>query len=174
MRQSALIVSAELYLREEKHFRELQRAVPLLVTGPPDSAAPALAMGCADYLREPWGSDEFLARLARRAARMGFLCGGRELFLAGSRLEAEGAQITLEPGEARMLRALLLAAGSPVDRTFLALLTGSSPGQEKGSRAVDLRVSRLRRKLKSFLPNTLEGARLIRSRYGQGYYLDCG
>lgn len=167
-------MSSELYFREEQRFRELQRAIPLLVTGPPDSVAPALAMGCADYLREPWGAEELLARFSRRAERLRFLCGGRELLLSGERLEAHGAGITLEPGEARMLRALALAAGSPVEREFLALLAGASPRCRDGSRAVDVRVSRLRRRIKSLLPNSLQRSAMIRSRYGKGYYLDCG
>lgn len=174
MEFEALLLGAEFYLREEERFRELQRGVPLFVTGPPESVAPALAMGCADYLREPWEQEELLARLSRRARRIRFGCGERELLLVGERLEAGGRAITLEPGEARMLRALALAEGSPVERAFLALLAGSSAETEEGSRAVDVRISRLRGKVRSFLPKGLAGGRLIRSSYGHGYYLDCG
>lgn len=170
----ALLLGAELYFREEERFRELQRGVPLFVAGPAEFLAPALAAGCADYLREPWEQEELLARLSRRMGRERFVCGGRELLLLGERLEAEGRGITLEPGEARMLRALLRAGGAPVERAFLAILAGSTAGGSGGSRAVDARVSRLRKKLRSFLSNGLAREGIIRSEYGKGYYVDCG
>lgn len=171
---TAMLLGAELYLRRFEVLRDLQQALPLLVLGQPEYLSEALALGCSDYLRDPWSPDELLARLGRRAQRMECALYGERIALRGDRLEARDREVTLEPGEVRMLRALMLAAGSAVDRGFLALLAGLPPGGEGGSRALDARISRLRRKVKLLLSNALQGRAIIRAVYGIGYRLECG
>ncbi len=170
----ALLLGAQQYLLRADEFRELQRAIPVLVLGPPEQLSQALALGCSDYLRDPWSPDELFARFRRRAQRIDCTISGELLTLTGDRLEGEAGEVTLEPGEARVLRALMLASGDAVDRGFLALLLGLSPTVTQGSRALDARVSRLRRKAKPLLSKTLRERAIIRAVYGGGYRLECG
>lgn len=140
----------------------------------------ALLLGCSDYLREPWESGELAARLSRAANSLSFSVGGMSVRLEGFSLTAGGRTLTLEDWEAGLLRALLLSGGEPVERKTLAALLGSAADRtaaaagEERSRAVDMRISRLRRRLADFLDLSGSDCRLVESVYGTGYRLSCG
>lgn len=174
MTSSAMLIGVSLYLRRLEEFLELQRALPILVLGPPENLPEAFALGCSDYLRDPWRPDELPARLKRRAGQIECVISGQRVLLVGDRLQGERGELTLEPGEARMVRALMLASGATVERGFLAALAGLSPRDLADSRALDVRISRLRRKVNSLLSNALQGTTIIRAVYGRGYRLECG
>ncbi|MFP4302196.1 MAG: response regulator transcription factor [Spirochaetaceae bacterium] len=171
---TALLVGAEHYLLREAELRALQRALPVLVLGSPESLPSAFALGCSDYLRDPWSPEELFVRLRSRAGRISRTLFGEPLTLSGERLEGESGEVTLEPGEARVLRALMLAPGVTVDRRFLSLLLGLAPALSSNSRALDARISRLRKKVKPLLSNALQEKQVIRAVYGGGYRLECG
>jgi len=139
---------------------------PVIVAcGPPELLRPAFLAGCADYLREPWNVDELEARLDRalrlREARI--VESGAGIELAGRRVRLpDGREVELSAREAVVAGLLFRNSGSVVSRRALSFaLWGRMPQPQ--SRAVDMHVSSLRRKL---------GGNLIACVRGQGYVVE--
>ncbi|HEX5181990.1 MAG TPA: response regulator transcription factor [Allosphingosinicella sp.] len=115
-----------------------------------------LELGAADYLPKPYDPRELLARvravLRRRgpdepANRLVFLFDGWRFDADAGRLQGpDGAPVDLTPGEMLLLRAFLERPGLLLGRDRLLELT-KGPDAEPFDRAIDLAVSRLRRKL---------------------------
>jgi two-component system phosphate regulon response regulator OmpR len=126
--------------------------------------------GADDYLVKPFEPRELVLRLKallRRAARpaaadeikMGafrFRLDRNELFRGEDRVK-------LTETEARLLGALAKKAGAPLSREELAAETGA----EGGERAIDVQVTRLRRKLE----DDPRGPRYLQTARGKGYLL---
>lgn len=130
----------------------------------------AFLAGAADYLREPWTAEELDLRLAlitRRQSRQ-FQFSWGTLRLEGLRLQTRGGALRLTVSEARLLRALLLSRGTPVPRQALGYMVWNR-GERSGSRALDVQVSCLRRKLAPVFP---VGDKIIRAVRHQGYVLE--
>jgi len=133
-----------------------------------------LEMGADDYLPKPCNPRELLARV-RAVLRRGtqaeepgatFAFGGWRLDTATRELVApSGAPVPVTPGEMRLLEALARAGRRVLTREELAAKLGG-PEYEAFDRAIDLAVSRLRRKLAEHDP-----ADLIRTVRGEGYGL---
>jgi hypothetical protein len=140
---------------------------PAIACGPPALLRSAFLAGCADYLKDPWTPEELelraLAVLARERARGAFPWGA--LVLGGTTLHTPAGPVGLTLHEARILRALLRARGSPVPRAALSYCADGTPGRP-GSRAVDAHVSSLRRKVRAAVP---AAGRFILCVRGQGY-----
>jgi two-component system, OmpR family, response regulator PfeR len=143
-------------------------SVPVIACGPPGLLQSAFLAGCADYLRDPWTPDELairaLAILGRAPRRHLFPWG--VLRLQGCSLRGPGARVELTAVEARILEALLAGRGSPVPREALALCAWGRPAP-RGSRALDMHVSCIRRKVRDAFPAS--GPRFITSVRGEGY-----
>ena len=158
----------------------------LLAYGPPGRLRGAFLAGCDDYLREPWSPEELECRLERacRARRgtqprsAGFAWG--ELGLSGMQARTPCGEASLSLAEARILAVLLARRGEAVSREVLAYAVWGRPAPA-GSRALDVHVAGLRRKLRRLLPPG-EAARapgapargagaLIRALRGAGYAL---
>jgi two-component system, OmpR family, response regulator len=122
----------------------------------------ALDLGADDYMAKPVVLRELLARIrtilrrrdlgspAPQAAikRKGFRFGGWRLDCHGRRLSApSGAEVELTRGEYALLVALLEHPQLPLSREFL--LQATRKHEDVTDRAIDVTVTRLRRKLES-------------------------
>lgn len=151
----------------------VSRLTPVLMLTALDSADArinGLRLGADDYLAKPFEPEELLLRieaiLRRAAARpVGAqrLSLGRCSFdLERGELYCDDAPVRLTEAEARLLRRLAQNAHAPVDRMDLARETADPSG-----RAVDVQVTRLRRKIETD-PKTPRYLQTVR---GVGYML---
>ncbi|MFC4728438.1 response regulator [Coralloluteibacterium thermophilus] len=144
---------------------------------PPDRVI-GLEVGADDYLAKPFEPRELLARvraLLRRGAQLrrqaaapaeGYAFAGWTLQIEARALRApDGAEVTLTAGEFALLRAFVERAGRVLDRERLMALTHGDTA-ESFDRAVDLAISRLRRKLSQAHPGA---DALIQTLRGEGY-----
>lgn len=134
-----------------------------------------LEVGADDYLAKPCNPRELVARaraVLRRARDVDTRRGaGEAVRFAGFRfdfsrrelVDPDGVLVTLSTGEFRLLRAFVERPQRVLSRDQLLDLAFSSDG-EVFDRAVDVQVSRLRRKLER--PDSGE---LIRTVRGEGY-----
>ena len=151
---------------------EMGRTPVLILTarGLPDDRIAGLALGADDYLAKPFEPQELVLRIEailRRAAPRGTTNGrlrlGRCSFdPARGELWRGDAPVRLTEGEAQLLRQLAGAANAPVDRFELARQTAEAAG-----RAVDIQVTRLRRKIEDDPKNP----RYLQTVRGVGYML---
>ena len=141
----------------------------LTARGQPDDRITGLTLGADDYLAKPFEPEELALRIEailRRAAPRspgGRIPLGRCSFdPARGELWRDDAPVRLTEGETQLLRQLALAANAPVDRFELARQTAEAAG-----RAVDIQVTRLRRKIEEDPKNP----RYLQTVRGIGYML---
>ncbi len=147
--------------------------VPILMLtamGEPDDRIAGLERGADDYLSKPFEPRELLLRIhsiLRRVPKPPDVAAvrlGAVLFdPARQELSRDGAPIHLTPVEAALLKALAERPGTVLSREELIARTGAGGG----GRAVDVQVTRLRRKIEPTprLPRYLQTVR------GKGYVL---
>ena len=151
---------------------EMGRTPVLILTarGLPDDRIAGLALGADDYLAKPFEPQELVLRIEAilrratpRAAPGGRLQLGRCSFdPTRGELWRDDTPVRLTEGEAQLLRQLAGAANAPVDRFELARQTAEAAG-----RAVDIQVTRLRRKIEDDPKNP----RYLQTVRGIGYML---
>ncbi len=146
--------------------------MPVIVYGEPGRLKSAFDVGAADYLKNPWTIDEMLARLDRLIGlwreRQVFAWG--RLSVGGGELRYEGRKVRLSQQENPILRLLLRNRSRTVPRDVLFYaIWGRVP--EHRSRAVDMHVAAINRKIKSLAP-VPEGESVIHSVRGAGYTID--
>jgi len=176
-------LAVDLYLAPSSAVREgklpeslLRReSPPLFLSGPSADLRSAFLIGCADFLKEPWSTDELIAR-AERALRYYRFPGIPEAVrFTGSALYCGIGQIPLTPHETLILRTLLRFNGEPVSRETLFILTGKNAeagsGRGKPGRSADVHIAALRRKLSPLFP---EGTVPIGTARGLGYHIEPG
>lgn len=150
----------------------LAGAAPILILtarGAPDDRIEGLSTGADDYLAKPFEPRELVLRIEAILRRAGGRPGaegalglGRWRFNpARGELTAEGEVVRLTEAETNLLRILARAAHGVVDRRDLM---GREDG---GGRAVDIQVTRLRRKIEADPANP----RYLRTVRGRGYML---
>jgi two-component system, OmpR family, response regulator len=157
-----------------RHIRDAGHRVPvLMLTARGDEAdrVVGLELGADDYVAKPFSPRELLARLravlrraapetvAERLSSAGITVdtGAREAWVDGKPVELTGLEIDL-------LIALLRRAGRVVPRAALLELAGRGD-VSVGERAVDVHISRLRKKLGDDPPTRIRTVR------GVGYVL---
>jgi hypothetical protein len=158
----------DLYVLPVTEVRELHAGgAPVIGWGPATMVRTAFLSGCEDYLKDPWTPEEFsmraMAVLARVERRFDFPWG--TVFFEGKDLHTPAGLLSLTLHESRILRTLLRARGQPVPRAALAYLPAGTPGPA-GSRAIDVHVASLRRKMREAIP---AAGRFILCVRGQGY-----
>ena len=146
-------------------------AIPVLILtarGLPGDRIEGLQLGADDYLAKPFEPRELSLRIEAILRRVTppadgpIVMGPRQFDLARGELTTEGEIVRLTEAEVRLLRRLAAAAHSAVDRLELARDSADPSG-----RAVDIQVTRLRRKLESDPANP----RYLRTVRGVGYML---
>jgi two-component system phosphate regulon response regulator OmpR len=149
----------------------------LTARGLADERIEGLTSGVDDYLPKPFDPQELLLRIeailrrtggrqARTAERLSL---GRCAFdLGRGELLRDDAPVRLTEAEANLLRRLAQTPNTPIDRLDLAQATGPIPEVIDGAgRAVDIHVTRLRRKIEADPKNP----RYLQTVRGVGYML---
>jgi len=125
----------------------------------------AFALGCSDYLREPWSIRELTARAGKLdTPRISF--GGIEISLTRDHLCSPSASVRLTESERRLARLLILNAGYPVTREALGYaiqgITRTDP------HVIENHISSLRTKLDQAYTGAHDMIKAVR---GLGYRL---
>lgn len=114
-----------------------------------DDRLKAFELGAQDFVAKPFFIEELLARIQARVGgreNPNVLFGEVSVDLSARRVMRDGHEVPLTPSEFGILEYLVRRPGRAVSRRTLAERT-AGPGEEAGERAVDVHVSRLRRKL---------------------------
>ncbi len=151
---------------------ELSRTALLLLTarGDPDDRIEGLSRGADDYLSKPFEPRELSLRIDAILRRTGGKpMTPREIKLGTATFDMErlellrdGKPLRLTEAEAQLLKTLAIHAHAPVERMTLSPDTADITG-----RAVDVQVTRLRRKLEADPKNP----RYLQTVRGVGYML---
>ena len=135
-----------------------------LVFGPPRTLAAAYLAGAGDFMKDPWEPEELLFRIERLAA--GAVAQESPSGDDSGVVELDGVRVELTAEERRLFRALCGAPDGIASRRALAFAMGVDA--PSSSRAVDMRIARLRKRLQP-----LAGyANPIVSVRGRGYRLN--
>lgn len=166
-----------------RRLREIA-PVPVIILSArqhPSDRIVGLELGADDYVVKPFEPREVVARVRSvlrraeveaqatdRTAATARFAGWRFDTGALALLAPDGGQVELSAAEARLMQAFLEAPQRVLSRDFLLTAAGS---EDSFDRSIDVRVSRLRKKLQS----GTDGDRkpLIRTVYGAGYLLTC-
>jgi two-component system phosphate regulon response regulator OmpR len=149
------------------------RATPVLLLTARDGAddrIEGLRRGADDYLPKPFEPEELLLRIEAILRRTGAPAAGRERLRLGhcsfdparGELMRGDEHVRLTEAEAKLLKRLSANAHAPVDRLDLARETADPSG-----RAVDVQVTRLRRKIEA----DPKAPRYLQTVRGVGYML---
>jgi two-component system phosphate regulon response regulator OmpR len=147
-------------------------AAPIIILtarGAPDDRIEGLSTGADDYLAKPFEPRELVLRIEAILRRAGAITGEEKSVRLGrcqfdparGELTADGAPVRLTDAETSLLRLLARAAHGAVDRQYLV------GGGDSSGRAVDIQVTRLRRKIEADPSNP----RYLRTVRGRGYML---
>jgi hypothetical protein len=159
---------AELYVVPAAEWPGLPGCgVPVIAWGPAELMRGAFLAGCDDFLKEPWTPEELdlRAHAALSRAEKRYLFSWGEVSFDGKDLRTPDGVAVLTLHESRILKALLRNRGRPVPREALAYsMADAAPSTT--SRAVDVHIVALRKKVRCVVP---EAGRFIQCVRSQGY-----
>ncbi|MBA4013826.1 MAG: DNA-binding response regulator [Phenylobacterium sp.] len=160
------------WLRERKGAAGRTPVLMLTARGQAEDRIEGLKLGADDYLGKPFEPEELLLRIEailRRADQRPGGAGNGSLSLGVCKFDLErgelsrdGAPVRLTEAEVALLKRLARSPHEPVDRLELARETVDPSG-----RAVDVQVTRLRRKIE----NDPKTPRYLQTVRGVGYLL---
>ena len=141
----------------------------------PSARRAAFAAGVDDVVATPFDSGELATRvmtLAGRARRSGpsgpvYRHRGLVLDVAAHAVRLHGRPVVLTPQQFAILRALFEANGATLERSRLLARIETLDDESPSERAIDLHVTRLRRRL----GDDAKLPRFVASVYGVGYRL---
>ena len=158
-------------LRELRNARSRIPVIMLTARGEEADRVVGLELGADDYVAKPFSPRELLARLRAVLRRAAPEAVAERLSASGITVDTavreawvDGQPVELTGLEVDLLIALLRRAGRVVPRTTLLELAGRGD-TAVGDRAVDVHISRLRKKLGD------DAATRIRTVRGVGYVL---
>ncbi len=159
-----------LWLRGQPGAKGRTPVLILTARDQPTDRIEGLSLGADDYLAKPFEPQELVLRIGAILRRTGAQSSApKRLSLGQCLFDAERGElfrgealVRLTEAEAQLLKRLARAPHAPVERHLLA-----SDGGEAGGRAVDIQVTRLRRKIESD-PKTPRYLQTVR---GVGYML---
>lgn len=153
--------------------REAHDCPILLLTarGEPEDRIKGLSLGADDYLAKPFEPEELILRVQAILRRMiPKKQGAKRVRFGGWIFELETGQlmqgetrVRLTGGEAALLSALAQSPGEPVDRYLLSERAAGGAGE----RAIDVQMTRLRRKIEDDPKNPV----FLQTVRGEGYKL---
>jgi two-component system phosphate regulon response regulator OmpR len=158
------------WLRGQPGWKGRTPVLILTARGLPEDRIEGLSLGADDYLPKPFEPQELTLRIEAILRRIGERPGAPvQLSLGKCRFDMERGELTCEDrlvrlteAETQLLKTLGQSANAPVDRLMLARGDGDGAG-----RAVDIQVTRLRRKIEADPKNP----RYLQTVRGVGYML---
>ena len=159
------------WLRAQPGAKGRTPVVILTARGQPDDRIEGLSLGADDYLAKPFEPQELVLRIGAILRRTGAKADRpRRLSLGLCSFDLERGElyrgddpVRLTEAEAQLLRRLAGDPNAPVERRLLA----SGAGDDGAGRAVDIQVTRLRRKIEADPKNP----RYLQTVRGVGYML---
>lgn|GEM_PF-1029200 len=134
----------------------------VIAYGPVERMESAFLLGTGDYLAEPWSPAELVIRSRRILGEYPDSCG-LDYYRGG--FVRSGRYYSFTDRERRVFEVLRRHHGRIVDRETLAMAIGLSPDRlRRGSRALDMVISRMRRVL-------ADSGTVIETIRGTGYRL---
>ncbi len=142
--------------------------IPVIAYGASYDMRRAFLAGCFDYLKDPWFPEELLLRLDRLFRVTHRPQSWRGVTLQGCLLVSDRGQEELSYVEAIILKTLLAHRGEVVPRDVLFYaIWGHLP--DNASRAVDVHISSLRKKIHRLCADNDTGMSVITSVRRIGY-----
>lgn len=143
----------------------------LTARGAPEDRIEGLTLGADDYLSKPFEPEELVLRISAILRRSQSLrpvpsvvvFGPYRFEIATGRLDRDGDPVRLTGGEVALLAALAAQPGRTASRLYLSDRAANGAGE----RAVDVQITRLRRKLEAD-PRAPVWVQTVR---GEGYRL---
>lgn len=175
-----LMMPGESGLEFAEDYRKSSTVPILMLTamGESDDRIRGLECGADDYLTKPFEPRELLLRINNILKRSQMAptepdvpavisMGEAEFDLDRGELKVGGHPVRLTTVEVQLLKALAETPGEPLSRDDLIVRTGAATDANSGGRAIDVQVTRLRRKIEQDpkLPRYLQTVR------GKGYVL---